>query len=232
MSLLAILNFLRSKSDPRNVAGMARFGINPKNTLGVSMPVLRKMARTLRKDGSRGGDPSLDRHILALGLWRSGIHEARVLAALIADPARMDARTTERWVRQVDSWDVCDQLCLNLFDRMKGARARALKWSRRRETFVKRAGFALMAVLAVHDKEAPDASFLPFLKAVERESGDGRNFVKKAVNWALRQVGKRNARLGRRALALARRLKASPVTPARWIGSDASRELNGRWGRD
>jgi 3-methyladenine DNA glycosylase AlkD len=200
---------------------MARYGISVKGTLGVSMPILRSLARDLR----RGKPPGL--HRLALGLWRSGIHEARILASLLADPDRMDRRTLERWMRQVDSWDLCDQLCLNLIDRVRGARALALKWSRRRETFVKRAGFSLMAVLAVHDKGSPDAAFLPFLAAVEREARDGRNFVKKAVNWALRQTGKRGPGLRRRSIATARRiLKVDADSPAaRWVARDALREL-------
>lgn len=221
MGVVEILKELKRRGNPRNVAGMARYGIRTSKAYGVPMPFLRGMARELRCD------KSTDCHAMALGLWRSGVHEARILAPLLADPERMDPLTLERWVRQVDSWDVCDQLCLNLLHRVPGARALALRWSRRRETFVKRAGFSLMAVLAVHDKKAPDLSFLPFLSAVERESRDERNFVKKAVNWALRQVGKRNACLRRRAVAVARRiLKRHADSPAaRWVARDAVREL-------
>jgi 3-methyladenine DNA glycosylase AlkD len=221
-SVAGILLYLKAQSNARNVAGMARFGIEIRGALGVPMPVLRDLGRKLVRE--RG----IHRHPVALGLWRSGVHEARILSALLADPARMNSRTMELWVGQVDSWDIGDQLCLNLFDRVEKPFVLALRWNRRKETFVKRAGFALMAVLAVHDKEAPDSSYLPFLRAVEREAGDERNFVKKAVNWALRQIGKRNAKLRKRSLALSRKLARSDSSSARWVGNDARRELENK----
>jgi 3-methyladenine DNA glycosylase AlkD len=210
----AILRELRSHANPHNVAGMARFGINPHRTLGVSIPTLRRIAR-------RTGPNRL----LALQLWQSGIHEARILAGMIDEPARVTSRQMDAWARDFDSWDVCDQCCSNLFDKTPFAYRKAVAWSRRREEFVKRAGFVLMAALAVHDKLADDDAFLKFLPLIEREAADDRNFVKKAVNWALRQIGKRNARLRRHAIATARRIHRQDSRPARWIAGDALREL-------
>ena len=175
---------------------MARFGINPKNTYGVSIPVLRKMAKELGRD-----------HSLALKLWESGIHEARILAALIDLPEKATGSQMDRWADDFDSWDVCDACCSNLFDKTKVAYQKASEWSSRREEFVKRAGFALMAALAVHDKKATDSKFLAFLPAIKREATDDRNFVRKAVNWALRQIGKRNLKLNRAAVRTAKEIQ-------------------------
>jgi 3-methyladenine DNA glycosylase AlkD len=211
-----VLNRLRSLANPANVAGMARYGINPEGTLGISIPTLRKMAKEIGRD-----------HGLAQELWSSGVHEARILAAFIDDPAQVDGEQMDRWARDLDSWDVCDQVCANLFDRVEIASKKAMEWARREETFVKRAGFALMAALAWHDKNAPDAIFEGFLPVIAREATDERNFVKKAVNWALRQIGKRTPALNRLAIATARRIQALDSRSARWIGSDALRELTG-----
>jgi 3-methyladenine DNA glycosylase AlkD len=209
-----LLKELKSRGDRANVEGMARFGISSRNTLGVPMPALREMGKRIGKD-----------HRLALALWRSGIHEARILAALVDDPESVTEAQMERWARDLDSWDVCDQCCSNLFDRTGSAYRKALEWSAREEEFVKRAGFSLMASLAVHDKKAPDEAFEAFLPAIRRGAGDGRNFVRKAVNWALRQVGKRNLALNKKALALAEDLSKAESGSARWVGSDARREL-------
>lgn len=209
-----ILRRLKSHSNPEAVAGMARFGINPKNTYGVSIPVLRRMAKKIGKD-----------HLLAQQLWESGIHEARILAGMIDDPEEVSARQMERWAGDFDSWDVCDQCCSNLFDKTKLAHRKAIEWSSRKEEFVKRAGFSLMAALAVHDKKATDAHFQSFLPIIKRESLDERNFVKKAANWALRQIGKRNPHLNRLAITTAREIQRSDSKAARWIASDALREL-------
>lgn len=209
-----VIDNLKSLSNPANVAGMARYGISPERTLGVPMPVLRKMAKGIGR-----------RHDLADELWRSVIHEARILAALIDDPGRVTDDQMERWVLDIDSWDVCDQLCSNLFSRTVLAHAKAAAWSGRPETFVKRAGFVLMACLAVHDKKADDALFADFLPLIAREAGDDRNFVKKAVNWALRQIGKRNAVLNSLAVQTAREIQKMDVKSARWIAADALREL-------
>jgi 3-methyladenine DNA glycosylase AlkD len=210
----SIIATLRTLANPANVAGMARFGINPKGTLGVSMPVLRKLGRQHRRN-----------HALALELWQSGIHEARILAALVDDPKQVTARQMEAWVRDFDSWDICDGVCCNLFDKTPFACAKIKAWTRRRAEYVKRAGFVLMAALAVHDKQAPDDLFLGFLPLIEREVHDERNFVRKAVNWALRQIGKRNPRLRRAAIAAAKRIRVQDTKSARWIAADALREL-------
>jgi 3-methyladenine DNA glycosylase AlkD len=209
-----VLERLRAAESPRDRAGMARFGINTDRALGISVTALRRMAGELGRD-----------HRLAAGLWRSGIHEARILAALVDEPEKVTEAQMERWARAFDSWDLCDQVCANLFDRTPFAHAKVLAWSERPEEFVKRAGFALMAALAVHDRGADDDAFRAFLPAIEREATDGRNFVRKAVNWALRQIGKRNRELHREAVRVARRLAASEDGAARWVGRDAVREL-------
>jgi 3-methyladenine DNA glycosylase AlkD len=216
VSFSEMLGRLKGLASPENVAGMARFGINPERTLGVSMPALRRMAKEIGKD-----------HALARQLWSSGIHEARILACLVDDPEKVTEKQMDRWVRDFDSWDVCDQCCLNLFDRTPWAYDKALEWSARSEEFVKRAGFALMAVLAVHDKKATDGQFEKFFPVIGREATDERNFVRKSVNWALRQIGKRNRRLNKLAVQTARDLSRLDSKNARWIGSDAVRELTG-----
>ncbi len=205
---------LRSLADPANVAGMARFGINSKNMLGLSIPTLRDIAKSHHQN-----------HSLALELWKSGIHEARILAAFVDDPQQVTQTQMEAWVKDFDSWDVCDQVCGNLFDQTPFAYKKAAEWSTRREEFVKRAGFALMAALAVHDKKSGDKAFESFLPLILREANDERNFVRKAVNWALRQIGKRNRRLRLQVMKVARQLSESNSKSARWIGRDALREL-------
>jgi 3-methyladenine DNA glycosylase AlkD len=214
MSVRAVLAEMRSKADPKAVEGMARFGISSSNTLGLSIPTIRKMARRLGRD-----------HKLALGLWESGVHEARVLAAMVDDPALVTDAQMEKWVRDFDSWDVCDGCCGTLFDKTEHAYSKALEWSGRKEEFVRRAGYVLMAELAVHDKEAPDSEFLGFFPAIESGSTDSRNFVRKGVNWALRQIGKRDARLNREAIKLGVRISKLDSASARWVASDALREL-------
>ncbi len=213
-SVQSVLQQLKAQARPANVKGMARYGISTTGALGVSMPFLRRLAREIGQD-----------HVLALSLWDSGIHEARILAALVDDPAQVTSSQMERWVLDLDSWDVCDQLCSNLFDRTRMTVAKARAWSRRKETFVKRAGFVLMAALAVHDKKAPDRLFLSFLPLIHRSAGDERNFVKKAVNWALRQIGKRNKALYRAALAAAEEMAQRDSSVSRWVASDALREF-------
>ena len=220
-----IIAELASRADPENVAGMARYGINSKNTLGVSIPHLRAMAKRIGTD-----------HALALELWASGIHEARMLAGFIDDPVMVTETQLERWVKDFDSWDVCDQVCSNLFDKTPFAYEKTAAWSAREKEFVKRAGFVLMAALAVHDKKAPDVRFRRFLPLIEREAADERNFVKKALNWALRQIGKRNRSLNAAAIASAKRIRKMDSRAARWIAAAALRELEsetvkGRLGR-
>jgi 3-methyladenine DNA glycosylase AlkD len=209
-----VLRRLKSLSNPGAVAGMARFGINPKNTFGVSVPSLRKIAREIGKN-----------HPLAQELWLSGIHEARIIAGMIDEPEKVTPKQMDNWVKDFDSWDVCDQCCSNLFDKTKFAYRKATEWSARDEEFVKRAGFVLMAALSVHDKQADDARFLAFLRIIKRESKDERNFVRKAVNWALRQIGKRNQCLNKAAVKAAKEIGEMNSKPARWVASDALREL-------
>jgi 3-methyladenine DNA glycosylase AlkD len=194
---------------------MARFGIRGASVLGgTSIPHLRSMARRIGRD-----------HAVALELWASGIHEARLLATMVDDPAKVTNRQLEAWARDFDSWDVVDGACLNLFRRTPHAWDKAVEWSGRDEEYVKRAGFALMAALAVHDKDSPDERFAGLLPLIEREAGDPRNFVRKAVNWALRQIGKRNATLNRAAIAAAEGIHANGPRSARWVASDALWEL-------
>jgi 3-methyladenine DNA glycosylase AlkD len=214
MTLARIIGNLKALANPDNVAGMACYGINSEGCLGVPMPVLRKMAKEIGR-----------RHDLAEGLWQSGIHEARILAGLIDDPSLVTDEQMEWWVLDIDSWDICDQLCGNLFCRTGLALEKAAAWSGRPETFVKRAGFVLMAAIAVHDKKADDAIFASFLPRIAREAGDDRNFVKKAVNWALRQIGKRNAALNLLAVETARKIREMDARSARWIATNALREL-------
>ncbi len=208
------IEHLKSLANPEAVAGMARYGINPHNTYGVPIPALRKMAREIGRD-----------HNLAMELWRSGIHEARILAGMIDVPEKVSEEQMENWAEDFDSWDVCDQVCSNLFDKTRFAYRKAEEWSNRKEEFVKRAGFVLMAALAVHDKKAGDKEFLNFLPLIKREAVDDRNFVRKAVNWALRQIGKRNLDLNRAAIETANEIQNLDSKAAKWIASDALREL-------
>jgi 3-methyladenine DNA glycosylase AlkD len=209
-----ILDKLKALSDPKAVEGMAQYGINPENTYGISIPNLRKIARETGKN-----------HALAQELWASGIHEARILASMIDDPNMATEEQLESWVRDFDSWDVCDQCCMNLFTKTGLAYRKADEWSESDEEFVKRAGFVLMACLAVYDKKADDKQFEVFLPIIRREASDNRNFVKKAVNWALRQIGKRNANLNRKAIETAKEIQKMDSRSAKWIASDAIREL-------
>jgi len=212
-----ILGKLKSLANPKAVDGMARFGINPKNTYGVSIPNLRIIAKEVGKN-----------HTLAQQLWSSGIHEARILAGMTDTPELVTEGQMETWVKDFDSWDICDQVCSNLFDKTRFARQKAVEWSERKEEFVKRAGFVLMAALVVHDKKAADKEFLKFLPIIKKESVDQRNFVKKAVNWALRQIGKHNITLNEAAIKIAKEIKRMDSKSAQWIASDALRELTSK----
>ena len=177
---------------------------------------MRKMVREIGKD-----------HELALELWETGIHEARMLACFIDRPDMVTEKQLESWVKNFDSWDVCDQCCSNLFDRTRFAHKKAVEWCVREEEFVRRAGFVLMACLAVHDKKAGDQAFIEFLPLIKTHAGDERNYVKKAVNWALRQIGKRNQNLNEAAIKTAEEIRQMDSRSARWIASDALRELTG-----
>ena len=209
-----IIAQLRSLRNGRNLEGMRRFGIcSAWEQLGISAPVLREIARSHRRQ-----------HGLALELWASGIHEGMILATIIDDPRQVTRRQLERWAGDCDNWAQTDA-CAFLFDRTEFAAEKAHTWSRRKAEFVKRTGFALMAGMATHRKELADGVFLRFLPVIRREVVDGRNFVKKAVNWALRGIGKRNPRLRRAAIAEAKRIRQIDAPSARWIARDALREL-------
>lgn len=214
VSVEEILKRLKSKSRPDRLEGMARYGINVKRRLGVSIPELRKMAKTLGKD-----------HKLALGLWKTGIADAKILAAMIDDPEMLDEKQMEEWVKDVDSWDVGDQVCMNLFEKSPLAWRKVDDWSKREEEFVKRTAFGLLACLAWHDKKAEDARFVGLFKVFPRGALDERKSVKKAVSWALRNIGKRNLKLNKAAIDEARKIKLLKSKSARWIASDVIREL-------
>jgi len=209
-----IMSRLQSLANPEALAGMARFGITPRGAYGVAVPELRKIA----------GETGVS-HPLAIRLWESGIHEARILASMIDSPAEVTSAQMEKWAREFDSWDICDQCCSNLFDKTRFAYRKAAEWGQREEEFVKRAGFVMMASMAVHLKRLGDDKFIPMLRAIKRESTDERNFVRKAVNWALRQIGKRNSNLNLLAILTAGQIGAIESRSARWIASDALREL-------
>jgi 3-methyladenine DNA glycosylase AlkD len=218
---MKVIRTLEEFSNPENVAGMARFGISSQNTLGVPIPVLRDLAKEITRDQVLKEKS----HHLALELWNTGIHEARILAGFIDDPGAVTESQIEKWVAEFDSWDVCDQVCSSLFDRTKFAVKKAEEWSKREEEFVKRAGFVLMAALSVHDKDADEKMFLKFLSIIKRESNDERNFVRKAVNWALRGIGKRNLSLNKAAVNTAKEIRKIESKAAKWIATDALREL-------
>jgi 3-methyladenine DNA glycosylase AlkD len=205
---------LRALADPARLPGMARVGINVERAIGVSIPHLRKLGHRIGPD-----------HALALGLWGTGIHEGRILSSMVDDPAAVTREQMDAWVLDLDSWDLCDQVVGNLFDRTTFGMQAARAWTKRDEEFVKRAGFALIAARAVHDQTSSDGAFTAWFPAIRRGAADDRNYVKKAVSWALRQIGKRNLALNAAAIAEAETLAASTVTSARWVGRDALREL-------
>jgi 3-methyladenine DNA glycosylase AlkD len=223
----ALLEELRSMGSERDRAGMARYGINVADAFGVSVYELRKVAKRLGADQP-----------LSLALWKTGNHEARLLACFVGDPAQVEERQLEAWVRDFDSWDLCDQATTSLFDLTPHGWRKAVAWAAREEEWVKRAGFALMAGLAVHDRDAADGRYLALLPIIERGAFDARNFVKKAVNWALRNIGKRNLALHAAAMGCAERIRGAAdaraggarggepeVRAARWVAADALREL-------
>jgi len=198
----------------KNIAGMARFGISSENTLGVSMPDLRKIGKQTGKN-----------HTLALEVWDSGIHEAKILASIIDDHKLVTAGQMDKWVNDFDSWDVCDQVCMNLFRYTPFAHKKAAEWAGKQKEFVKRAGYAMMACLASGDKKAADADFIKFFPLIKKAASDERNFVRKAVNWALRQIGKRNRELNKASIKLADEIIKMKEKSAKWIAGDALREL-------
>ncbi len=209
-----IIEQLKYLSDPKAVTAMKRFGITPENAYGISIPNLRKIAKEIGKD-----------HSLAQGLWASGIREAMILASMIDDPKIVTEEQMEKWVSDFTYWEICDQCCMNLFEKTEFAYQKCFQWASREEEFVKRAGFVLMARLAVSDKKAADEKFEEFLPVIKSGSTDERNYVKKAVKWALRQIGKRNLCLNAKAMETAREIQKIDSKSARWIASDAIREL-------
>jgi len=208
-----VINRLKSLSNPKNVEGMARFGINSESALGVSTPDLRKLAKEIGKN-----------HKMAQKLWSSGIHEARILASMVDEPEKTTEKQMDKWIKDFDSWDVCDQCCMNLFWQVPFIYKKAKEWCSRKEEFERRAGFAMMAVLALKDKKAEDKKFDQFFPLIKKYSTDERNFVKKAVNWALRQIGKRNMNLNKKAIEVAKEIQKIDSS-VKWIATDALREL-------
>jgi 3-methyladenine DNA glycosylase AlkD len=213
----AILAELKALGSETNRAGMARFGINVTNAFGVSVKEIRRIGKMCGRD-----------HELALQLWATGNHEARVLASVVDLPRAVTSAQMDAWIQEFNSWDLCDQCCGNLFDKTPFAWKKAAQWSRLKPEFEKRAGFALMAGLARHDRVAPDAQFVALLPLIEKQSGDERNYVWKAVNWALREIGKRNPALRQEAMACAHRILETDTRAGRWIARDALRELAGK----
>ena len=213
-SVKDVLDKLQSKAQPEQLKGMAKYGMAVEQRLGVSVPDMRKLAKEIGRD-----------HKLALDLWRTGIAEARIVAAMIDEPDKLTEEQLEDWVKDINSWDVCDQVCMNLFEKNQLAWKKIGDWSEREEEFVKRTAFSLIACLAWHDKKASDEKFIELLPVIIREATDERNFVKKAVNWALRNIGKRNLNLNEAAINTAKEIQRLDSKAARWVASDAIREL-------
>ncbi|HRH40053.1 MAG TPA: DNA alkylation repair protein [Pyrinomonadaceae bacterium] len=213
-----IVKKLESLENAVNIAGMARFGIITKKAFGITAPVLKNLAKEIKKQ-------TQDRHALALELWQTGIHEARAIAYLIDDVKQVTEGQMESWVKDFDNWAICDGTCGTLFCKTQFAYQKAFEWSEREEEFIKRSGLVLPAWLAVHDKKADDIKIAQFLPILESKADDERNFIKKAVNWSLRQIGKRNLHLNNLAIETAEKIKAQGTKSARWIAADALREL-------
>ncbi|HDQ60051.1 MAG TPA: DNA alkylation repair protein [Candidatus Woesearchaeota archaeon] len=213
----SILKQIKKKSRKKNKEGMARFGINAADAYGTSVWELRRIAKTIPKSRR-----------LAEDLWDSKVHEARILACLIDEPDKVTESQMDKWAGDFDSWDLCDQCCLNLWDKTEFAYKKAKEWVKSEQEFVRRAGFVMMAVLAVHDKKVPDTSFEQFFPLIKKYSTDERNFVKKAVNWALRQIGKRSKALNKKAVNVAEQIKKLNTPTSKWIANDALRELKSR----
>jgi 3-methyladenine DNA glycosylase AlkD len=209
-----VMAILQSKARPDQLAGMARYGMAVERRLGVSVPDIRQLAKEIGKD-----------HKLALELWKTGIAEARMVAAMVDEPGKLTEGQMEDWVKDINSWDVCDQVCMNLFEKNQLAWKKIADWSERQEEFVKRTAFSLIACLAWHDKKASDEKFIELLPIIIRGATDERNFVKKAVNWALRNIGKRNLSLNKVAIEAAKEIQRLDSKAARWVASDTLREL-------
>lgn len=215
MNYEEVMKKLRSMKNQKNVEGMARFGIRPENNLGISVTTIRNFAKSIGKN-----------HDLAIKLWDSEIRDARMVAACIDDPKLVTKDQMEKWVKDFNSWDLCDHTCGHLFDKTAYAYEKAKEWTRRTKEFEKRAGFALIAWLSVHDKKKDDLIFEQFFPLIVTQSTDDRNYVKKAVSWALRNIGKRNYKLNKKAIEVAKIIQKIDSKPAKWIASDAIRELS------
>jgi 3-methyladenine DNA glycosylase AlkD len=213
-SVEEVLEKLEAKARPDQIEGMARYGMTAERRLGVAVPEMRKIAKEIGKD-----------HPLALELWRTGIPEAMMVASMVDLPKEVTEEQMEAWVEDFNSWDLCDQVCMNLFEKTPLAWKKVLDWSQREEEFVKRAAFALIACLAWHNKEAADEAFIRLIPMIKEGATDERNFVKKAVSWALRNIGKRNPNLNRVALEAAKEIQQMDSKPATWIASQAIRDL-------
>jgi len=218
MNVQQVIELLKQNSNASHLEGMKRYAINNSKALGVSMPKVRALAKEIKKD-----------HALSLELWDTGIHECRILASMIGDPKLVTPQQMDKWVADFNSWDVCDQVCGNLFDRTEFVIDKAIEYSAAKAEYTKRAGFVLMAEFAVHNKKAADEAFFQFFPIIEREVWDDRNFVKKALNWALRQIGKRNKPLCEMAITTAERIVQQNSKSAKWIAKDALAELEKRF---
>jgi 3-methyladenine DNA glycosylase AlkD len=213
--VVAILATLQGLGNPRFRAEMeSRYGIVTKDAFGVRMNEMQRVAKQLGRN-----------HALALALWATGNYEARTVAAYLAEPERVTPGLMDRWCRDFDNWAICDTVCFKLFDQSPHAFAKVAVWAKRKEEFTKRAAFALLAALALHDKDADDTAFLKCLPLIETAASDERNFVKKGVSWALRAIGTRNVKLHAEVMEVAWQLKAAPNSSARWIGSDVMRDI-------
>lgn len=213
-----IIKKLESLENPENIAGMKHFGIVTKKAFGVSAPMLKDLAKEIKKQ-------TKNRHFLALELWQTEIHEARIIAYLIDNPKEVTESQMDNWVKDFDNWAICDGTCGHLFCKTEFAYKKVWEWSESEEEFIKRAGIVLIAWLAVHDKKASDDKIVDFLRILEQKSDDERNFIRKAVNWSLRQIGKRSLYLNKLAIESAERIKSQNTKSARWIAADALREL-------
>lgn len=209
-----VIEELTALADPSKLEGMAHFALVGEKRLGIPVPELRRLAKQFGRD-----------HALALALWQSGYSEARILASMIDIPGQVTETQLEQWVADFDAWDICDQVCMNLFEKVPAAIAHIPQWVNREEEFVRRTPFSLIACLAWHDKQASDASFIAYFPLLSQAATDERNFVKKAVNWALRNIGKRNPHLNQAAIQFAQKLQKMDSKSARWIAADALREL-------
>jgi 3-methyladenine DNA glycosylase AlkD len=217
MNHTAVLKKLKTLGKKKNREGMARFGINTSKAFGVGVPDMRAIAKEVGRDRT-----------IAHKLWDSGYHEARIVASMLDEPEKVTGEQMDEWALEFNSWDLCDQVIMNLFEKTRFANKKAREWHRREEEFVRRAGYVMMARLAVSDKNAGDDFFIKYFPLIKKGATDNRNFVKKAVNWAIRQIGKRNLGLNKKALALCREIEVIDSPSARWIAKDAIRELESK----